>query len=94
MKKSIKVVAIVLALTLVLALAVSFAACNKKGGVKEDLRFAAPEGTPALAMLTLATEGEQIGGHNVSYAAVSPSNIAQEMASKSADIVIMPVNAG
>ena len=95
MKKSIKVVAIVLALTLVLALAVGFAACNKKnGGEKADLHFAAPEGTPALAMLTLATNGEQLDGHNVTYAAVSPSNIAQEMASKSADVVIMPVNAG
>lgn len=95
MKKSIKLVSIVLALTLVIALAVGFAACNKKsGGEKEDLRFAAPEGTPALAMLTFAVDGDQIDGHNVSYAVVSPSNIAQEMASRSADVVIMPVNAG
>ena len=97
MKKSIKVVSIVLALTLVLAIAVGFAACNKKINSpegKEDLRFAAPEGTPALAMLTFAVDGAQIDEHNVNYAVVSPSNIAQEMASKSADIVIMPVNAG
>ena len=99
MKKSIKLVLIVLALVLVLALAVGFVACNKKGGesddvVKADLRFAAPEGTPALAMLTFAVDGAQIDGHNVSYAAVSPSNIAAEMSSKSADLVIMPVNAG
>lgn len=95
MKKSIKLVSIVLALVLVLALAVGFASCNKKSDdAKADLRFAAPEGTPALAMLTFAVDGADIDGHKVGYAVVSPSNIAQEMASKSADIVIMPVNAG
>lgn len=60
----------------------------------DNLRFSAPEGTPALAMLTLASNGKQIGGKNVSYEAVSPSNIASEMAAGKSDIVIMPVNAG
>ena len=96
MKKSLKVVSIVLALAMVLALAVGFVSCNKKmeNVEKADLRFAAPEGTPALAMLTFAADGAQIDGHNVTYAAVAPNNIAAEMSSKSADIVIMPVNAG
>ncbi len=60
----------------------------------DGLRFSAPEGTPALAMLTLASNGKQIGGKNVTYEAVSPSNIASEMAAGKSDIVIMPVNAG
>ncbi len=60
----------------------------------DNLRFAAPEGTPALAMLTLASNGKQIGGKSVTYEAVSPSNIASEMAAGKSDIVIMPVNAG
>lgn len=60
----------------------------------DNLRFSAPEGTPALAMLTLASNGKQIGGKNASYEAVSPSNIASEMAAGKSDIVIMPVNAG
>jgi len=96
MKKSIKLVSIVLALVLTAALASVFVACNKKtnDGGKADLRFAAPEGTPALAMLTFAVDKENIDGHKVTYAAVSPSNIASEMATKSADIVIMPINAG
>lgn len=96
MKKSLKIVSIVLVVVLTLALLATFVACNKKSNdsSKADLRFAAPEGTPALAMLTFAVDKSQIDGHNVTYAAVAPANIAAEMSSKSADIVIMPVNAG
>ncbi len=100
MKKSIKLVSIVLALVLMLALASVFVACNKNSSEQEtpstkaDLRFAAPEGTPALAMLTFAVDKTQIDGHNVTYAVVTPANIAAELSSKSADIVIMPVNGG
>lgn len=60
----------------------------------DNLRFAAPEGTPALAMLTLATNNQKIDGKTVEYEVVSPSNIASEMAAGKSDIVIMPVNAG
>ena len=91
MKKSLKLVSIVLALVLIFALATTFVDCNKK---KTDLRFAAPEGTPALAMLTFAVDNAKIDGHSVEYAAVAPNNIGSEMSTKSADIVIMPVNAG
>lgn len=96
MKKSIKIVSIVLVVVLTLALVATFVACNKKSNdvEKADLRFAAPEGTPALAMLTLAADNAQIDGHKVEYEAVKPNNIAAEMSSKNADIVIMPVNAG
>ncbi len=58
------------------------------------IRFTAPEGTPALAMLTLATNNKKISGCDVEYATVNPANIASEMATKKSDIVIMPVNAG
>lgn len=58
------------------------------------IRFSAPEGTPALAMLTLASNQKQIGAHEVEYAVVNPANIASEMASGNSDLVIMPVNAG
>ena len=96
MKKTVKIVSIVLVVVLTLALVATFVACNKKSNnlEKADLRFAAPEGTPALAMLTFAVDGAQIDGHNVEYAVVAPSNIASEMSSRSADLVIMPVNAG
>ncbi len=60
----------------------------------DNLRFSAPEGTPALAMLTLATNNQKINGKTVEYEVVSPSNIASEMAAGKSDIVIMPVNAG
>lgn len=60
----------------------------------DKIRFSAPEGTPALAMLTLASNQKQIGSHEVEYAVVNPANIASEMASKKSQVVIMPVNAG
>lgn len=60
----------------------------------DEIRFSAPEGTPALAMLTLASNQKQIGSHEVEYAVVNPANIASEMAAKKSQVVIMPVNAG
>lgn len=60
----------------------------------DKIRFSAPEGTPALAMLTLASNQKQIGSHEVEYAVVNPANIASEMAAKKSQVVIMPVNAG
>ena len=60
----------------------------------DKIRFSAPEGTPALAMLTLASNQKQIGTHEVEYAVVNPANIASEMAAKKSQVVIMPVNAG
>ena len=58
------------------------------------LRFAAPEGTPALAIGHMVTDSPTISGATMQYAVVAPANIATEMASGSADIVIMPINAG
>lgn len=72
---------------------VSFTGCNTVQS-QSSIRFAAPEGTPALAMLNFAVSGEKINGTDTEYAVVSPSNIAAEMSSGKADIVIMPVNAG
>ncbi len=87
--KAISIIAVIALLTGVLA--VSLVACD---GKKADLRFAAPDGTPALAMLRLASQKQKLGDKTVEYEVVSPNNIATEMASGKADIVIMPVNAG
>ena len=93
MKKLFKAISLIAVIALLVgALAVSIVACDGKN--KADLRFAAPDGTPALAMLTLASQGQKLGGKTVEYEVVSPSNIATEMTSGKADIVIMPVNAG
>ncbi len=92
MKKMLKAISIVAVIALLVGvLAFSLVACD---GKKTDLRFAAPDGTPALAMLRLASQGQSLGGKSVEYDVVSPNNIAQEMTSGKADIVIMPVNAG
>jgi len=69
----------------------SFVGCNKESSI---IRFVAPEGTPALAMLKLASDNQCIASTDINYEVVSPSNIAAEMSSQKADIVIMPVNAG
>lgn len=60
----------------------------------KQIKFSAPEGTPALAMLTLASNGKKIADYDVEYKVVNPANIASEMATKASDVVIMPVNAG
>lgn len=72
-------------------------ACGEKPGDKdiiENFTFSAPEGTPALAMLRLATDNAKIGDISVTYKVVKPANIAVEMSAKTSDIVIMPVNGG
>ena len=75
----------------------AFVACGEKPGDKdiiENVTFSAPEGTPALAMLRLATDNAKIGDISVTYKVVKPANIAAEMSAKTSDIVIMPVNGG
>ena len=72
-------------------------ACGEKPGDKdiiENVTFSAPEGTPALAMLRLATDNAKIGDISVTYKVVKPANIAAEMSAKTSDIIIMPVNGG
>lgn len=98
MKKSSKFIAIIAVLALVCVACVSLVACNDKGNDNPtptpELRFSAPEGTPALAMLRLVTDNKEIDGYKVNYSVVKPANIASEMASGNSDLVIMPVNAG
>lgn len=89
---------------LIVVLAVSLwalTACNDDGAATNGneetpvtLRFSAPEGTPALAMLRLTTDNKTIAGKNMTYAVVAPSLISQEMSAEQSDIVIMPINAG
>lgn len=58
------------------------------------LRFTAPEGTPALAMLRLVADNKAIDGTQMEYDVVKPNLIVQELATAKSDLVIMPVNAG
>lgn len=95
MKKELTAVMLLVALVLSIGL---LTACNKgnnKGnGNDVTLTFAAPEGTPALAIARLITDNKSISGKNVNYKIVNPSNIAKEMQAGLSDLVIMPVNAG
>lgn len=95
MKKKLTAVMLLVALVLSIGL---LTACNKddnKGnGNDVTLTFAAPEGTPALAIAKLITDNKSISGKNVNYKIVNPSNIAKEMQAGLSDLVIMPVNAG
>jgi len=92
MKKFAKLSLIIAMIAIMCAMCVGFTACNDKDG--GELRFAAPQGTPALAILKLSTDNKTIGGQKINYEVVNPNNIAVEMSSKKADLVIMPVNAG
>ncbi len=92
MKKFAKLSLIIALIAIICAACVGFTACNDKDG--GELRFAAPQGTPALAILKLCTDNKTIDGKTINYEVVNPNNIAVEMSSKKADLVIMPVNAG
>ncbi len=92
--KSKKALCIILAMILT-AITFTFVACAPDANGTVDVRFAAPEGSPALAMLRLPVDNTTLGGkYNMTYAVVKPANIASEMASGKAGVVIMPVNAG
>lgn len=90
----------VLALLLVALLAASvfaFAACTDGGNdeqTKADVRVVAPDGAPALAIAQLFAESKSADGHALKAEIVAPTLIATEMAKATADVVIMPTNAG
>lgn len=95
MKKKLTAVMLLVALVLSIGLLTACNKGNKKGnGNDVTLSFAAPEGTPALAIARLITDNKSISGKNVNYKIVNPSNIAKEMQAGLSDLVIMPVNAG
>lgn len=95
MKKKLTAVMLLVALVLSIGLLTACNKDNKKGnGNDVTLTFAAPEGTPALAIARLITDNKSILGKNVNYKIVNPSNIAKEMQAGLSDLVIMPVNAG
>lgn len=95
MKKKLTAVMLLVALVLSIGLLTACNKGNKKGnGNDVKLTFAAPEGTPALAIARLITDNKSISGKNVNYKIVNPSNIAKEMQAGLSDLVIMPVNAG
>lgn len=97
MKNTKKIIAFVAMLAMVAVACFALVACGEKPDDKdiiENVTFSAPEGTPALAMLRLATDNAKIGDISVTYKVVKPANIAAEMSAKKSDIVIMPVNGG
>lgn len=97
MKNPKIIIAFVAMLAMVAVACFALVACGEKPGDKdiiENVTFSAPEGTPALAMLRLATDNAKIGDISVTYKVVKPANIAAEMSAKTSDIVIMPVNGG
>lgn len=97
MKNTKRIIAFVAMLAMVAVACFALVACGEKPGDKdiiENVTFSAPEGTPALAMLRLATDNARIGDISVTYKVVKPANIAAEMSAKTSDIVIMPVNGG
>lgn len=95
MKKKLTAVMLLVALVLSIGLLTACNKGNKKGnGNDVTLTFAAPEGTPALAIARLITDNKSISSKNVNYKIVNPSNIAKEMQAGLSDLVIMPVNAG
>lgn len=95
MKKKLTAVMLLVALVLSIGLLTACNNGNKKGnGNDVTLTFAAPEGTPALAIARLITDNKSISGKKVNYKIVNPSNIAKEMQAGLSDLVIMPVNAG
>ncbi len=95
MKKKLTAVMLLVVLVLSIGLLTACNNSNKKGnGNDVTLTFAAPEGTPALAIARLITDNKSISGKNVNYKIVNPSNIAKEMQAGLSDLVIMPVNAG
>ena len=91
MKKFARIFAIAAMIAIICAVSIGFAGCNDK---KYDLRVAAPEGTPALAICRLTTDNKTIAGKKMKYDVVNADNISAEMRYQKADIIIMPVNGG
>ena len=93
MKKKLFVLLTVIVLVAAISCLV-LTGCNNSRTKDTVLRFTAPEGTPALAMLRLVVDNKTIDGTTMEYEVVKPALIAQELASGKSDIVIMPVTAG
>lgn len=101
MKKTNRIIAILLVALVIGIACACFAACDENSDAPDapspstvDYTFSAPEGTPALAMLRLVTDNPTIANANMTYKTVKPNLIATEMSAGNSDIVIMPVNAG
>lgn len=99
MKNVSKIFIVLFVIAIVATLSLGLVACNNDDNYTartegQVLRFAAPEGTPALAMLRLVTDNPILDGTEMQYSVVAASLIQAEMRNKSADVVIMPINAG
>ena len=99
-----KIASLVVATILVFTL-LAFVACNPDNPVNPDnnsdggnqskgnLRFVMPDGTPALASLSLLGETD-IGGYTVNGSIIAATAIQTEIGGEKADLIIAPTNAG
>lgn len=72
----------------------ALSACNDDTkGDAEVLRFAVPDGTPALSVAGLIASGATVGGKKIELEIINPSLIGGEVLSEKADIAILPTNA-
>ena len=99
MKKVSKIFIVLFVVAVVASLSLGLVACNNDDNYSERyegqvIRFVAPQGTPALAMLRLVEDNPKLDGTKMKYDVVSPTLISTEMTNKTADVVIMPINAG
>ena len=100
-----KKISMILVAILVVATLFTFVACNPvtpddpdnnpdANQSKGTLRFVMPDGTPALAALSLLGETKDIGGYKVSTEIVASTSIQTEIGGEKADVIIAPTNAG
>lgn len=93
--KNKKIIFVSVLIVIAVCSAFMFTACKgEKGENRTDLRFAVPDGTPALAISKMFEDNKTLEGYNMNYAIVAPNLIASEMTGGKADILIMPTNAG
>lgn len=96
MKHNIKKAFVVLlAALLCLATVAALVACDdNKGNTKGGVRIVMPDGTPALSMAKLFSENKTIAGRSADYQIVAADALMTEMGTGSADVLVMPTNAG
>lgn len=99
MKKASKTLIVLFVVAVIAMLSIGLVACNDDDDYTartegQVIRFTAPEGTPALAMLRLKTDNPTLDGTTMQYEVVKAQFISVEMTDKRSDVLIMPINAG
>ena len=84
-----KKISIILVAILLVASLFTFVACDQD----DSLRFVMPDGTPALAGLSLLGE-TTLGGYTVNGSIIASTAVQTEIGGEEADLIIAPTNAG